>query len=102
MFLMHCDLHAHIFIVHTSASYVPSHSMFLPHSIMIIIVLNYTGHFVSPELVCVYTLIIIIIFIRINNYIYTVHIQHLSTNYINIFRIKIKINIYKTIIDTQS
>ena len=33
--------------------------------------------------------IIIIIFIRINNYTYRVHIKHLSTNYIKIFRIRI-------------
>ena len=35
--------------------------------------------------------IIIIIFIRINNYTYRVHIKHLSTNYIKIFRIENKL-----------
>ena len=34
---------------------------------------------------------IIIIFIRINNYTYRVHIKHLSTNYIKIFRIENKL-----------
>ena len=38
-----------------------------------------------------YLIIIIIIFIRINNYTYRVHIQHLSTNYIKIFRIENKL-----------
>ena len=36
-------------------------------------------------------IIIIIIFIRINNYTYRVHIKHLSTNYIKIFRIENKL-----------
>ena len=35
--------------------------------------------------------IIIIIFIRINNYTYRVHIKHLSTNYIKIFGIENKL-----------
>ena len=39
--------------------------------------------------VCI--IIIIIIFIRINNYTYRVHIKHLSTNYIKIFRIENKL-----------
>ena len=38
-----------------------------------------------------WTIIIIIIFIRINNYTYRVHIKHLSTNYIKIFRIENKL-----------
>ena len=36
-------------------------------------------------------IIIIIIFIRINNFTYRVHIKHLSTNYIKIFRIENKL-----------
>ena len=37
---------------------------------------------------------LIIIFIRINNYTYRVHIKHLSTNYIKIFRNKLYYNNY--------
>ena len=40
---------------------------------------------------CMSIIIIIIIFIRINNYTYRVHIKHLSTNYIKIFRIENKL-----------
>ena len=46
------------------------------------------GNISSKVLVVI---IIIIIFIRINNYTYRVHIKHLSTNYIKIFRIENKL-----------
>ena len=44
-----------------------------------------------PLMVWIIIIIIIIIFIRINNYTYRVHIKHLSTNYIKIFRIENKL-----------
>ena len=51
-------------------------------------------HFITQLILlqmCLIIIIIIIIFIRINNYTYRVHIKHLSTNYIKIFRIENKL-----------
>ena len=48
---------------------------------------NYSEYYCPRN--CLY--IIIIIFIRINNYTYRVHIKYLSTNYIKIFRIENKV-----------